>query len=245
MLILFLTLLIPFIHAKTNLGQVQLTGESTEAFLGKFAFNLNKNSVKGDGGTLEATFWTETPYLENSRSLNLYLFCDEEWEKAKTVYTCVEKAKLARETLMLDMNAAGTIDLKKEIQTKSYSTTIDGAAFVNTTLDHYIRSHYWYAFVADCSLEMYNHKVPPIYYNVTFLNAGGNHLPADEKGLWEIHLFSLVLMSVGLLVVVLRTWKTIGETKSIHLVVLLLCLAISASVSYSEGERASRIWKAL
>ena len=46
------------------------------------------------------------------------------------------------------------------------------AAAITTTIDHYIRSHYWYAFVADCSLEMYNHRVPPLHFNVTFLNGG-------------------------------------------------------------------------
>ena len=43
-------------------------------------------------------------FFSLSRSLNIYLYCDEEWEQAKQLYTCVEKAKLARKTVMLDMN---------------------------------------------------------------------------------------------------------------------------------------------
>ena len=165
---LTVTLFIPhIIHAKTTLGTAQLTGELTEAFLGKFAFTV------GDvPSSVSATFWTETPYLENSRSLNMYLYCDEEWEQAKQMYTCVEKAKLARKTVMLDMNdqfaggGARKWALRDEIKFQKNVQTIDGASFVKTTLSHYVRTHYWYAFVADCSLEMYQHQVPLIYYNV-------------------------------------------------------------------------------
>ena len=50
----------PTTHAKTTLGTAQLTGESTEAFLGKFAF-----SVGPVPSSISATFWTTAPYLEN------------------------------------------------------------------------------------------------------------------------------------------------------------------------------------
>jgi hypothetical protein len=95
---------------------------------------------------------------------------------------------------------------------------------IKHTIGHYVRTHYWYAFVADCSLEMYQHRVPPLYYNLTFLNLDSTHLPADEEGLWEIHFFNVVVMLFGLCVVLFRMWRTVSETKSIHLVVLLLLL---------------------
>ena len=57
------------------------------AVIGKFAFGLGQSAVY-------ANFWTLAPYMENSRSLHMYMFCDEEWEKAKTMYTCVEKVKV-------------------------------------------------------------------------------------------------------------------------------------------------------
>ena len=172
-------------HAKRSRGVAQLTGEKTEQFLTKFAFSLGQ-------GTINATFYTLEPYIENSRSLNLYIYCDEEWEQAKTVYTCVEKAKLARTTIMLDLNMASSINLTQAL-TKSTGLAIDGAEYVERTLDHFIRTHYWYFFLADCSLEQVNHQVPPIYYDLSIMNKGGKHLPADEKGLWEIYFFSFCL----------------------------------------------------
>ena len=184
----------------------------------------------------EATFWTETPYLENSRSLSIYFYCDEEWEKAKTVWTCVDKIKLARETVLIDLDAAKFIDLRQTLVDKQLLPTIQGAAKVSKSFNHYIRTHYWYAFVADCSLEMYNHKVPPIYYNVTMKNQGDQHLPADERGLWQIHLFSFVMLSLGLSFILLKTWANVSETKSIHLVVLLLTAAVVCAVLSSFFE---------
>jgi hypothetical protein len=39
-----------------------------------------------------------------------------------------------------------------------------------------------YVLIADCALEFYPAKPPPLKYEITFLNNGG-HLPADEEGL--------------------------------------------------------------
>jgi hypothetical protein len=36
--------------------------------------------------------------------------------------------------------------------------------------------------IADCALEFYPAKPPPLHYEITFMNGGG-HLPADEEGL--------------------------------------------------------------
>ena len=78
---------------------------------------------------------------------------------------------------MLDMNDEKYVPLREEIKLKKGLANVDGAVNLHKPLDHYIRTHYWYAFVADCSLEMYNHQVPPIYYNITFKNSNGEHLP--------------------------------------------------------------------
>jgi hypothetical protein len=228
LLLVPLLLLFSITNAKTSMGVAQLTGEKTEYFLSKFAFGIGS-------GTVEATFWTLKPYLENARSLNIYVYCDEEWEKAKTVYTCVDKIKLARETVMIDLNDGKFTTLKNELKMK-VGLDIDGAANIKKGLNHYIRTHYWYAFLADCSLEMYEHQVPPIYFNVTMMNENNQHLPADEKGLWEIHLFSLIIMSIGLFFICMKTWSNIAATKSIHLIVVVLIIAIICSILSSFFE---------
>lgn len=245
--------LIAPVAAKTTLGTAQLTGEFTEAFMSKFAFRLGR-------GKTETTFYLTEPYLEMSKSLNIYLFCDEEWEKWKNLYTCVDRVKLARQSRTLDLVDSGpTFDRAKEMVRRNGGPAdkITQAAIVKTTVDHYIRTHYWYAFVADCSLEMYNHKVPPLYYNITFLNGGtttpksGNtndtqavkghveaydHMPADERGMFALHMFNLVLLGAACAVNLLLAWKRMGESQAIHLVVLLLLAAMAASAQSSFFE---------
>ena len=91
--------------------------------------------------------------------------------------------------------------------------------------------------VADCSLEMYEHKVPPLYYNITFLNEPGDrHLPADERGLYSIHLFNFVVLLAGLVGLLLLSWNRITESQSIHIVVVLVGLALINSLLASFYE---------
>jgi hypothetical protein len=44
------------------------------------------------------------------------------------------------------------------------------------------RPHGWFIIAADCALEQYNTKVSPMSYEMTMLNPGDSHLPADEYG---------------------------------------------------------------
>jgi hypothetical protein len=238
--------------AKTTLGRAQLTGELTESFLSKFAFSLGR-------GRVTATFYLTEPYLEMSKALNLYVFCDEEWAQWKQLYTCVDRVKLARQTRALELRDSGPEFERAKAMVRRNGGPADSitqAAVITTTIDHYIRTHYWYAFVADCSLEMYNHKVPPLHFNVTFLNGGsvragastdnatsedtvrepGDHMPADERGMFALHMFNLVLLGAACAVNVLLAWRRMGDSRTVHLVVLLLLAAMSASAQSSFFE---------
>ena len=90
--------------ARQTLGRAQLTGELTESFLSKFAFSLGR-------GRVTATFYLTEPYLEMSKALNLYVFCDEEWAQWKQLYTCVDRVKLARQTRALTGATEQDIDM--------------------------------------------------------------------------------------------------------------------------------------
>ena len=73
----------------------------------------------------------------------MYFFCDEEWEKAKTTYTCVEKTKLARVKRVVELHDSGE---DVEVAKKLAGGDVSAAGRINAKLTHAIRTHYWYAF---------------------------------------------------------------------------------------------------
>jgi len=91
------------------------------------------------------------------------------------------------------------------------------------------RTRVWYLILADCRLEFYDAHPPLIFYNVTMKNCGGecgdSHLPADEHGLFTVHIVLLLIM-IGYFVFYIKLLagqkKTLGQ---IHLVAVLLGLA--------------------
>jgi hypothetical protein len=117
------------------------------------------------------------PYLYNTLTLFFHLLSSSLSSSFFFLLSSSRNEQLARTTIMLDMNDEKYVPLREEIKLKKGLANVDGAVNLHKPLDHYIRTHYWYAFVADCSLEMYNHQVPPIYYNITFKNSNGEHLP--------------------------------------------------------------------
>ena len=85
-------------------------------------------------------------------------------------------------------------------------------------------SHYWYAIVADCSLEEYDAHPPTLHYKIRFRN-GGSELPADEDGLLVLNVLVLLVLLGSLLFVVRGVQASLTEHKQVHLVVLLLAAA--------------------
>ena len=88
------------------------------------------------------------------------------------------------------------------------------------------RPHGWFVISADCALEQYNAKVSDMQYEITMLNPGDSHLPADELGLPLFYYTSwFVMVGYGGYCLTLVK-KHLAETRQkIHLVVKLLMVS--------------------
>jgi hypothetical protein len=88
------------------------------------------------------------------------------------------------------------------------------------------RPHGWFIISADCALEQYNAKVSDMQYEITMLNPGDSHLPADELGLPLFYYTSWVTMVGSGCYCLTLVKKHLAETRQkIHLVVKLLIAA--------------------
>ena len=208
--------LLPGCQAKVVKGSFRLTGENSEAELAKFAFSVGT-------GKINAKFWTNELYAD-TRTLKMYFYCDEEWPKALSAPTCEDTVRFARENVALDLMRDG----KHESEDAPYMFSL------KHTLKQNIRTHYWYFMVADCSLEIYNHQAPKVYFEVSMFNRKGEHLPADEYGMWTMHFLALLVLMCGFayLIFVQRRKKS----SSIHLAFLILYGAFLCAILASFFE---------
>ena len=92
-------------------------------------------------------------------------------------------------------------------------------------VNHNTRTYGWFLVIADCALEQYNTKVSPMKYDITLINPGNTHLPADEFGLPKVYVVVFLLMSLFFAYIGREVYKQQKEKKTIHLVVALLIFA--------------------
>jgi hypothetical protein len=102
----------------------------------------------------------------------------------------------------------------------------------NWEFDTEERTRGWFLIAADCALEQFNAHVPPMNYEISLLNPGETHLPADEYGLPKLYLFTAIILAVfgvyGIVLIRKARQESGGKT---HLVVLMLAFAYIALLS--------------
>jgi len=87
------------------------------------------------------------------------------------------------------------------------------------------RSAFWYIVVADCALEFYDAKPPPLHFDITIKN-NGQHLPSDLSGIGWVYVTNFLFMFfLGLVFVSMAIRMHRRNEKTTHLVVLLVMLA--------------------
>ena len=87
------------------------------------------------------------------------------------------------------------------------------------------RSAFWYIVVADCALEFYDAKPPPLHFDITIKN-NGQHLPSDLSGIGWVYVTNFLFMFfLGLVFVSMAVRMHRRNEKTTHLVVLLVMLA--------------------
>jgi len=206
--------------AKVIQGAATLDSMNTELFVGKFAFSA------GHKGAIDGDFKVSAKYLSgrprflkihaSTRSLQIGVYNQAAWDKYQAAILkgslCTDRIKMARISQSVPMH-----DLTK----KDHED-------IPFELNHMVHasetSHYWYAIVADCSLEEYDAHPPTLHYKIRFRN-GGSELPADEDGLLVLNVLVLLMLLGSLFFVVRGVQASLTEHKQVHLVVLLLAAA--------------------
>jgi hypothetical protein len=141
----------------------------------------------------------------------LFMFNDEDWEEYLKMQQegslCLNRIKLAKWRQRVDKTKDGF----REVFTGS------------------VRTHYWYLVVGDCRLEEYDAHPPKLFYNISFMNCEGKcadaHLPADEHGLFTMHLLLFLVMAFAGVTYASLMLKNRNSTGQIHLVAVLLGVA--------------------
>lgn len=209
---LSLILVPPPVEGKKVSGTAQLSSENCEAFLSKFSFSAQLT------GKANGRFSTKGErYLDgHPHSLTVALYSDTEWprylEAVERGSLCEDRVKLAsvRRPVKMDISADG------------------GDAFLfemTARLQKQDRSHYFYALLADCSLETYPAKPPPLAYELHFLN-GNSELPADEDGMIAVHIVASLGLVTASVFACLKLNQQLGKFGQVHLSSLSVTLAL-------------------
>mmetsp|Transcript_17908 Transcript_17908/g.31654 ORF Transcript_17908/g.31654 Transcript_17908/m.31654 type:complete len:480 (+) Transcript_17908:243-1682(+) len=211
-------------RAKTVTGVFQL--EAGDLYTGP-EYEITKFSFAEGEGKVDGVFRFKDPHTWMT-SPALYLFMDEAWDDYHKAPTCVDKVEFAsamipigkvtqshRDILHVGMgraNHSATRELENGIVEWEFTWVVN----------HEHRTHGWFVIVADCALEQYNAKVPPMSYTLHLFNPGNTHLPADDHGLPKMYLFTFIAMGGYLVYLIFCLHEQMQDTKKIHLVVKLL-----------------------
>ncbi len=166
----------------------------------------------------------------------LYLFMDESWEEYHNAPACEDKMNFAHSSIPIGKLTESHTHVLQSKLGKATKTDIltDGEGNVIFTfeweVEHKVRTHGWFLVVADCALEQFNARVPPMQYTIELYNEGLTHLPADEYGIPKLILFTFCAMCGFFGWGLLLLHKHYQETHSVHLVITLLILAFIAEL---------------
>ena len=171
----------------------------------------------------------------------LYLFNDDAWDAYHAAPACEDKVQHAHSLIQIGKvgntprmaNGRREIGVPPQVLARSHPAITDltyeqdeAIWSFKWELESTERPHGWFVIAADCALEQYNAKVSDMQYELTMLNPGDSHLPADEFGLPTVYYLAwLVMVGVGGYCLTLVK-KHLAETRQkIHLVVKLLMSA--------------------
>jgi len=213
--------------SKTVAGSLRL--EAGDLYTGP-EYEVTKYSFAIGEGRIDGKFWYKDPHTWMT-SPALYLFMDEAWEKYHEAPACVDKVSFAHASIAIGKLTQSHRDILHEGYGKANHSEIrtleNGIVEWEFTwvIDTKVRTHGWKIIVADCALEQYNAKVPPMHFEIHLLNPGNTHLPADEFGLPRMYLFAFVAMGAFFLYLLSLLRSHFEETNKVHLVVRLLLTA--------------------
>lgn len=204
---------------KTVAGHVGLGGQKAEEFLAKFSFLPNVDAKVTGHVRTKRSAWA-------LHDLRVNLYDDEAWDKYQALLRkgslCKERQQLASQSFKIDaqhsMESGGMVEpellmyIPKSIQNRRH------------------RTYYWFAVMADCSIEDHNIQgLPVLDFELSFFN-GDSHLPADETGmLWRLYAVLLFMLALGGLIA-RQTHRRVQAGRQLHLVTVLLGAAFALQI---------------
>ena len=189
--------------------------------IAKFSFVVGKGKIQGKFRYEDPHTWMTSPAL--------YLFRDERWEDYHKAPACDDKTQFAFKAIPIGVVTPSHINvLHRELDAPTKTNIEKGPDGLmewtfSWEFDTEERTRGWFLIAADCALEQFNAKVPPMQFEISLFNPGETHLPADEFGLPKLYLLTaVVLVAFGVygISMVRQTKKETGGKT--HLVVWLL-----------------------
>ena len=235
-------------HAKVFEREVALSSVSSEQNLAKFSFSQGAEAVvHGTWRISERKYGRrgrarnrQQSWVQGRHALKIYLFDDEAFETFNKMTAagslCDERMHLASASRVLNV-ANGNAASGGSSPAGAPPIPEDPNGFTLKLPENRKRSEYWYVIIADCQLEWYDARnLPPLAVRLTFFN-DGQHLPADEDGLFAIQAIVLVTMLVvgGMLgAVAINQMVKAGNT--VHLLVIVTAAAYALQVASIASE---------
>ena len=236
LLLLLLLAWMPGCLATKKFGTFQLeAGDQDggpEYEIGKFTFSRGSGKITGEFTYKAAdSNWMTSPAL--------YLFNDDAWDDYHRLPACEDKVEFAHSLIQIGKigntpnMGRRQIGVPQQVLARSHPAETklvyvgDDAVWSFTwEVEETARPHGWFVIAADCALEQYNTKVAPMSFEVTMLNPGDNHLPADEYGLPSVYYIAwLAMAGCGVYCTKLVQAHLSATRQKIHLVVKLLISA--------------------
>ncbi len=217
--------LLSIVDAKLIEGQLRLTSETTEAFLGKFSFSregkidfaahVSPNQPTATSNKNQPNYYDNRPH-----QLLIALYDDAAWAKYNAL---LKSGSLCRERIDVATHTHPIRALRGQ-------SGVPGNAFMfSRTVSQPTSALHMFATLTDCMLEEYSAYPPALDYRVVFTN-GGDHLPADEDGMIPLFYIAVLAFS-ALLVLYLQLLRAlVAKYQQSHLLVLLLGVALGAQV---------------
>ena len=209
--------------AKTVSGDFKLNGAKSERIMASFA-------VFPEGGRLKVVLSSKQPY-PNEAHLKIRLYRDVEWASYTRALTCREKVKVAQQSLDVKFERINSVDHRVYEATQQVLMFRDPEDSPDNpqASSGYVRPHYWYFVVDDCSLEEYfqDTAIPEIHFELNVFNhiegskGEVTHLSADEHHLTTIHTVTLVLSSLVVFLLFMNAVLKLSTGKAtVHFAVL-------------------------
>jgi hypothetical protein len=170
----------------------------------------------------------------------LFLFQDDSWDNYHKAPSCDEKVKFAHTAIAIgSITRAHQELMRHRIGAPKRSKTEKNESTIKHTFEWEIiqeeRDVGWFLIAADCALEQYNTKVPPMSYDIVLMNAGedgiesASHLDATEDYITPVLCVTLLLMALyALYCMKLVKENHGGNVMKTHLVVRLFAGAYVA-----------------